>query len=66
MAVVLAGLYGEYDFRERNGEFKKSTFPYSVARFKGLRELCDGGVIQVRSYTDVREIAVNCGGIIRI
>ena len=33
---------------------------------KGLRELCDSGVIQVRFYTNVREIAVNYGDIIRI
>lgn len=33
---------------------------------KGLRELCDSGVIQVHFYTNVREIAVNYGDIIRI
>lgn len=33
---------------------------------KGLHELCNLGLIQVRFYTNVREIAVNYGESVRI
>ena len=71
-AFKLLGYISEFELLDgelvefRRDVVKEHTGLSYSRQVKGLRELSSLGVVEVRFYTNVREIAVNYGKLIRI